>query len=210
MWFINVLFFLMILYPLYCKIIKNYLFSIFFTIITVFLFFFPVNFAFIFDFNKICKYIVFFWFGILTFQYKDVIRKLNNIPFFCFVIFLFILQYILYLLFPNDFIYLISPIICITFFVQLFYIIGRKNPNLFGSFRDYTYQIFLMGIFIQIFIRIILFHVFTRTVGPTILLYLLSITFGIYIPVIISRILLKINYKPLNMILGLPYKDTEK
>lgn len=210
MWFINILFFMMLLYPVYCKIIKNYLLSILFSIITVIIFFFPFNCTFIFDFYKICKYIVFFWLGILTYQYKDIIKKLNNTIIFCFVIVLFLLQYLAYLYYPNIFISFISPIICITFFVQLFYKIGARNPNLFGTFRNYTYQIFLMGIFIQVFVRIIIFHVFNRNIVTTILLYICSIILGLYIPVLISKIILRINFKPINMIFGLPYKDTER
>lgn len=72
---------------------------------------------------------------------------------------------------------LIAPIISIIFFVQLFYKIGKKTPNLFSSFRNYTYQIFLVGIFIQVFVRVTIFQFFERNIISTLMLYLFSISF---------------------------------
>ena len=176
MWFINVLFFFMVLYPLYCKILQKNVLSIVFSIITLISLFFPINFAFIFDFNKICKYIVYFWFGILTYQYKDTIKKINNLHFSIVITLLFIAQYIIGLHYSHRLMQLIAPIISIIFFVQLFYKIGKKTPNLFSSFRNYTYQIFLVGIFIQVFVRVTIFQFFERNIISTLMLYLFSIS----------------------------------
>lgn len=61
-------------------------------------------------------------------------------------------------------------------------------PRLFSSFRDYTFQIFLLGIFPQIAIRILYAHL-----PPHALvywgLYLGSIVVGIYLPVLIARVI---------------------
>lgn len=61
------------------------------------------------------------------------------------------------------------------------------RPTAFSSFRDYTFQIFLLGIFFQMAVRI----VYSRTghlseaVYP--LLFAVSVIVGTYIPVIISK-----------------------
>lgn len=72
-------------------------------------------------------------------------------------------------------------------------------PKLFFSFRNYTYQIFLMGIFAQMFIKIVFKHV-NLPYFPS---YLLCITVGLYVPVIISKIIERINWKPLSLCVGL-------
>lgn len=87
--------------------------------------------------------------------------------------------------------------IIISFAVAL--IADKFVPKLFYSFRNYTYQIFLMGIFAQMFVKIVFKHV-SLPYFPT---YLLCIAVGLYVPVIVSKIIEKINWKPLSMCVGL-------
>lgn len=75
-------------------------------------------------------------------------------------------------------------------------------PRLFYSFRNYTYQIFLMGIFAQMFVKIIFRHV-DWPYTPT---FLLCILMGLYVPVIVSKIIEIINWKPLLLCVGLKKK----
>jgi len=75
----------------------------------------------------------------------------------------------------------------------------RYLPKLFFSFRKYTYQIFLMGIFAQMAVKIAY-----RYVGmPYIVAYILCILTGLYVPVIVAKIVEKINWKPLSLCYGL-------
>ena len=78
-------------------------------------------------------------------------------------------------------------------------IADKYIPKLFFSFRNYTYQIFLMGIFAQMLVKIVFKHVN----WPYIPTYLLCIAFGLYVPVIVSKIIEKINWKPLLLCVGL-------
>lgn len=87
----------------------------------------------------------------------------------------------------------------ITFSFALALIADRYIPKLLFSFRDYTYQIFLMGIFAQMFIKIVFKHV-NLPYFPT---YLLCIAVGLYVPVIISKIIERINWMPLLLCVGL-------
>lgn len=75
-------------------------------------------------------------------------------------------------------------------------------PHLFFSFRNYTYQIFLMGIFAQILVKII-YHRLDALYLP---LYVLCIIAGLYVPVLISKVLEYINLKPLLICVGLKRK----
>lgn len=87
----------------------------------------------------------------------------------------------------------------ITFSFAFALVADKYIPKLFFSFRNYTYQIFLMGIFAQMFVKIVFRHV-NWPYFPT---YLLCIAVGLYVPVIISRIIEKINWMPLSLCVGL-------
>jgi len=75
-------------------------------------------------------------------------------------------------------------------------------PKLFFSFRDYTYQIFLMGIFAQMAVKIAYRHISMPYLGA----YLLCIAVGLYVPVVLAKIVEKINWKPLSLCYGLKTK----
>ncbi len=75
-------------------------------------------------------------------------------------------------------------------------------PWLFKSFRDYTYQIFLMGIFVQMAVKV----VYLRFGLPHPAAYLLSIVLGLYVPVLVSKVVERINWKPALVCMGLRYR----
>ena len=72
-------------------------------------------------------------------------------------------------------------------------------PKTFSTFRNYTYQIFLMGIFAQMFVKILYRH-FSM---PYVVAYLFCIAIGIYVPVLVSKLIEKINWRPLSLCAGL-------
>ncbi len=72
-------------------------------------------------------------------------------------------------------------------------------PRLFCGFRNYTYQIFLMGILAQMFVKIMYRHI---TV-PYLATYIVCILAGLYVPVLVSKIIEKLGWKPLKMCVGL-------
>lgn len=77
----------------------------------------------------------------------------------------------------------------------------RFVPRIFFSFRDYTYQIFLMGIFAQIFVKILYRHALASFPYP--LVWLLCVLAGLYLPVLVARIAERISFRPLSLCLGL-------
>lgn len=86
--------------------------------------------------------------------------------------------------------------------VAIAFILDKFTPKVFSVFRDYTYQIYLMGIFFQIAIKI----VYKRMDCPYMLGFIACILAGLYGPVLVSKILLKINWCPLLWCVGLTKK----
>ncbi len=80
----------------------------------------------------------------------------------------------------------------------------RFVPRIFFSFRDYTYQIFLMGIFAQIFVKILYRHALASFPYP--LVWLLCVLAGLYLPVLVARLAERISFRPLSLCLGLRVK----
>ena len=76
---------------------------------------------------------------------------------------------------------------------------NKYIPKLFWSFRNYTYQIFLMGIFAQMVVKIIYRHISMSYIGA----YILCILMGLYVPVLVSKLIEKINWTPLSLCVGL-------
>lgn len=87
----------------------------------------------------------------------------------------------------------------ITFSFGIALIADRYLPKLFFTFRNYTYQIFLMGIFAQMLVKILSHHFSLHYVEA----YILCVLFGLYVPVLASKIIEKINWKPLKLCCGL-------
>ena len=87
------------------------------------------------------------------------------------------------------------------FTMSLCLIVGKFIPSLFSSFRDYTFQIFLMGIFFQMVIR----WTYVKW-GNDILfvpIWLLSVIIGVYAPTFIAKIIDKKAPKYVKMCFGL-------
>jgi hypothetical protein len=79
----------------------------------------------------------------------------------------------------------------------------RFIPWLFLLWRNYTYQIYLMGLFFQIAIKIL----YKKGIIESYPLgFILCILLGLYAPVIISLIAKRINNKFINLCLGLRTK----
>ena len=78
-------------------------------------------------------------------------------------------------------------------------ILDKLYAHIFSSYRNYTYQIFLLGIFGQVFVNILYRH----SQCPFIIGYLIAIIIGLYMPVVVAKIIEKVNWKPLKMSIGL-------
>ena len=97
---------------------------------------------------------------------------------------------------------LVTTIGGITISFALALITDRFIPKLFSGFRYYTYQIFLMGIFAQMFVKILYKHL----AMPYVLAYLICFLAGLYVPVLVSKVIEKINWRFLSLCVGLKTK----
>lgn len=147
----------------------------------------------LFCIRQICTEAVFFYSGILVCKYGlDDIGQKNR----WYLLLGGLIGFVLCYLFSIRFI----AIWCgIAFSAGLAFILDEYVPKAFCGFRDYTYQIFLMGIFVQIAVKIIYKYMHI----PYLVGYLVCLTLGLYVPVIISKIIEKLNWKPLLLCIGL-------
>ena len=195
LWFIATVFWYFILTPLW-KIVLQRDWTMWLTVIVlVVLHFWYPNWGFL-CLGKVFYMAIYFYLGLVICK-KDIVERLfNKNPWFTLVIGIAI-----YVLgrFTNGFITSIGGIV---FSFALALILDKYLPKTFFSFRKYTYQIFLMGIFAQMLVKILYRHFPI----PYLVAYLLCIALGLYVPVLVSKLLERINWKPLLLCVGLKPK----
>jgi len=198
-WFLNVLFGLFLLYPIYCIISKKIVFALLLLLCFTFIHFAPfeIN-SFIFDFNRIFYYEIFFYVGILLARY-DLFDRIKFDLLWIIIIGCLLHSLTFYFYGRNIFTEFFGITISFAFAIK----ISKVFPDLFSSFRNYTYQIFFISAFCQA-----LFRVFIKKYGIEnefgyILFYAASIFTGIYVPVMVSKIVQKLNLKVLKLMIGL-------
>lgn len=89
----------------------------------------------------------------------------------------------------------------IAFSVALCLLLSHYRTRLFSSFRDYTFQIFLMGLFFQMGIRFLYVKLDNELLYWP--LYVLSILLALYMPVLISKMIRKIESPFIHQCFGL-------
>ena len=194
LWFLNVLLIFFLLYPIF-KYTLNNKYSILCTAIFCLgiKLFFPKDIMFL-DLSRAASYLFFFYFGILFAKYQLQNYLKNKVTSWGLLV-----VFILSLFIGNkNLVYSISGIgvsVCFALYCS------EKLPNLFSSFRDYYYQIYLLG---QVFQSEIITFGFNKVnnVYTYWLFYFLSVFSCIYIPVLLSKIIQKLNWKPLLKVLG--------
>lgn len=192
LWFIVTLFWLMMLVPVWKVLLKNeWTIWVGVLVIIVLHFFHPVT-----DFlciGRVFSYAVWFYLGIVISKEDYVDKYLTKQPWLTLLI-----GVLIYLggTYTHSFITTIGGI---TLSFGLALILDKYIPKTFFTFRDYTYQIFLIGIFAQMFVKIMYKHISMPYVGT----YILCILLGVYIPVLVSKVLEWINWKPLLVCVGL-------
>lgn len=143
--------------------------------------------------GRMFSYAIWFYIGLVISKQDYVERIIMKWPWRALLLGVFV-----YVLgrYANPFVATIGGII-LSFALAL--IADKYIPKLFCSFRDYTYQIFLIGIFAQMFVKITYRHISM----PYVVAYILCILMGLYVPVLVSKLIEKINWKPLSLCVGL-------
>lgn len=143
--------------------------------------------------RQVCHYGIFFFLGITIGRYHIEEKiKLHKWK-------ILLLGVLSYLIFYNLNMPFGATWSAIFFSFAFAFICDEHLPNLFASFRAYTYQIFLIGIFAQIAVKML----FIRIEMPYFIGFITCILMGIYIPVLVSHLVEKLKWKPLLICIGL-------
>lgn len=180
MWFVASLFIYFLTYPVYKYLLKS-AYSILFTIIAgIFLFYIPPGILTSwFAINDAAHYFIFFFLGLIL--KRGGLDSILCIPA------VIIINASIYTVSFLYYFKLLLPISGSFTFWGIAILADRYlTSDLFGSFRNYTYQIFLIGIFSQTFVKILSRHFIFP--GSYIFWWILCIIAGIYFPVLISKI----------------------
>lgn len=204
MWFIIVLLVLMSLYPVYRWLMRNDALIWGLCGALVIYFVIPEDIRY-FQFSRVVRMSVYFISGIICCRYQVVERFASRWYVFCIALLAFVCVNVLQL--PADMlhhkaVYVLESLSGIAVSVSLCCVLTSVRPDAFSSFRDWTFQIFLLGIFFQMAVRILYGRV--EPLGSWIypVLFAASVAVGIYLPVMISRVVSS-RFPRLRKLLGL-------
>ena len=210
MWFVAALLLLMFCYPLYDMLLRSRVaVAMALALGVVFTFVFPgytggvFTFVFpgytgggVFNWQGALRYFVFFFGGMAFFKY-NLLRFVKNAS----VGVILIALYSAICVFRREQPFLVASV-GILACVNLCVLAAEGLPRLFASFRDYSFQIFLLGIYPQMFVDLILIRRFTEPWQQAALL-VLSVGLGIYFSVGVAKAAKRIGNKYVDMALGL-------
>lgn len=196
LWFLAVLFWFMLLYPLFCWLCQNKVRTIVFLLFTMAIYFLNIDYSdnwfYIFSLNK---YLVFFFSGIVFFRFR-IYQYTDNL------ICLFSALILYVLCFWYD-IALLESLTGIVFMISLCQWISHYWPALFSSFREYIYQIFLMSFIFQPMVELVLWQRLFYNEQLFLFFYILNVLSGIFMPVLISKLAERYGPRWLKICLGL-------
>lgn len=196
MWFIITLYWYFVLTPLW-RVVLNRKWAMWLTLLIVIVlhFYHPTT-----DFLCIgwaFRYVIWFYLGLVISKEKIVKRVLDRKPILTLIAGIVI--YCVGFRGQGAYFSFVSTLggIILSFAIALS--ADKYIPKLFFTFRNYTYQIFLLGIFAQMLLKIIYPHISI----PYFLGYIICILLGLYVPVLVAKIVEKVNWKPLSLCYGL-------
>lgn len=194
LWFIQITLLYMMFYPLYCKVLKSHVATLVLLVVLVIShYFFPegINFLLL---SKAMRLAIFFFMGIVIGRYKlDLLLPAKPSILLCTVI-LYVLCYFVGL---RGLLLSLSGIVMTITFAK---VAERYIPSLFGSFRNNTYQIYLLSVFPQMAVEMI----YRKMGGDYFMLFFIANVFiGLYFPILVVRIVEKLNWRWLKAVVGM-------
>ena len=195
LWFIATLFWFFLLTPIWKIVLKTKWIIWVALVLLIVLHFIHLKIE-LLCLDRVCNYAIWFYLGLFISK-EEIVDNLFS-KYAWWVVFAGIAIHVIGR-FTNSFIISLGGI---SFSFGFALLADKYIPKLFITFRNYTYQIFLMGIFAQMFVKIMYKHISIPYVGA----YVLCILMGLYVPVLVSSLLEKINSKPLCLCVGLKAK----
>lgn len=206
LWFLAVLMIFMLMYPLFCYLCKEKKRMMVFFVFCCAIFFINTDLNSrwnVFYVLELQHYLVFFFMGIAFFRF-ELYRYLTK----AYVLPLLVLLYALSFYFSlhgatSRSAYLPTSIIGILMMCALCLKIAVYFPKLFSSFREYIFQIYLMSLPFQTFVELILWKRLFYNEQLFYLFFAINLLSGLFIPVLISKIVERCPYKPVRLCFGL-------
>lgn len=198
LWFLAVLMMFMLMYPLFCYLCDNkYRMACFFLFCSAIYFIdsnldSPYNVFYVMD---IQHYLVYFFFGILFFRYElyNYIKSTG-------ALLILILLYVVSYYYSID---LLTSIVGIMMMCSLCLKVAQYLPNLFSSFREYIFQIYLMSLPFQTFVELILWKNVFYYEEFFYLFYAINLLAGLFMPVLIAKLVERCHVRAIRLCFGL-------
>lgn len=192
LWFIVTLYWMFVLTPVWKYVLSNEVcVSVTALVLVFFMYYHPDTD--LLCFRRIFGYAFWFYMGMLMCKYNLVESFVR--PYKIYALLISLVVYIVGLNTTSQ----LAMAGGITISIALALYADENIPKIFSTYRLYTYQIFLMGIFAQYLVKII----YRRVDIPYVAGYILCMLFGLYVPVIVSKVAERLKFKPLNMCIGL-------
>ncbi len=189
MWFVITLLVLMSAYPIYKWLLRNgYLLWGLLAVIIIF-FISPRDFNY-YQLGKVAIMLPYFVAGILCCHYGIIEKYASNWWVLFMSAIIFVCSNVLQLAdrwINSDVVLIINACTGIIFSICICAAITSFRPQTFSSFSRYTFQIFLLGIFFQMAIRVIYGKIGEMSPWVYPALFATSVIAGVYIPVVISK-----------------------
>lgn len=202
-WYLATLLEMMALYPVFrflCNKRAIYPISVFILLSVLYMFDFSqyTDSEYFFIFTN--RYLPFFFAGIMTFRYEWW-KYLDKVymPFLSFG------GYFLVSLTCNscDIVNYVLGLLGICSMLSTSMLIAKITPELFSSFRNYIYQIYLFGVVFQAFVELILWRRAGCPDQYVYVFYVLNVLCGIYVPVALCKVVEKIPSRFIRLCFGL-------
>lgn len=200
LWFIVTLFWLMMLAPFW-KASLQQVWTLLLTLVALTILYFSNLDIGVLCVGQVLRYGIWFYLG-LVFSKTDIVEGLMR-QYPGRTLLAGITLYVIAVLTKVGLIATIGGIV-LSFGIAL--LADRYLPKVFFTFRNYTYQIFLMGIFVQMTVKIAYRHVTADNVGidvPYLFAYIFCILVGLYVPMLLAKLVEAINWRPLSICYGL-------
>ena len=198
LWFLAVLMMFMLMYSLFCYLCDNkYRMACFFLFCSAIYFIdsnldSPYNVFYVMD---IQHYLVYFFFGILFFRYElyNYIKSTG-------ALLILILLYVVSYYYSID---VLTSIVGIMMMCSLCLKVAQYLPNLFSSFREYIFQIYLMSLPFQTFVELILWKNVFYYEEFFYLFYAINLLAGLFMPVLIAKLVERCHVRAIRLCFGL-------
>lgn len=203
-WYLITLLWMMLLYPLYRAVLKarpTIVTGVMLLLAVLYMADFPyhtdINYFYLLTLNK---YLPYFFLGIVTLRYEWWRYADNYLSLFI----NWAAYWALYCLSSHDtFSMLLMGVTGIGAMVSTCLLVSHHFPNLFSSFRNYIFQIYLFGIAFQAFVELVIWRAVGCPSQFVILFYALNVLAGIYLPVLMSRVIERVPSKLVRLCFGL-------